>query len=347
MNRIKPVFLLFGLSFNVGAVSFLTDSVLKVWNSTNVDYIAFDVRDMANPVEVAVPTFYCSADEAVASVRLLRQQRRLLITCYSGSLAQYTASRIADDGYPSDSIWYSGFDLLPSHRRSVQDTLSLKLLQANAVLPAVIDGYALRAIMVGSREVKVIDVRTQSETDVGMVPGACRLDWSSGEFQTQAPNCLSTETEVFIYCRSGNRANQARDWLIDNMGFDPARVISLEGYAALWVGKGLPQTPYSSPFCQCLAIEQGNVGFARQGVLALSPSPFNSVLRITFNSSKNEPVELSIVTIDGKRVFYAKMASYGEACSYLWNASGRPCGKYVVSIRSGKFKESAMAVLGR
>ena len=60
----------------------------------------------------------------------------------------------------------------------------------------------------------VIDVRTTDEWNSGHLEGALLIPIASSSFDAQLEE-LDKAADYFIYCRSGNRAGQAIDWMID------------------------------------------------------------------------------------------------------------------------------------
>jgi len=63
------------------------------------------------------------------------------------------------------------------------DTLPLRYLETDFTLPQTLSAAELWAIRLSRRHYRMIDVRTEAETDTGMIPGAGRMTWSS-PFQT-------------------------------------------------------------------------------------------------------------------------------------------------------------------
>lgn len=315
--------------------SLMTDSLLTVWRDSNVDFILFDVRGDEPVSEITVPCFYVSADQAVEQAQLLKQDKPVVVICHGGILAQNTAERIVDAGYPSHLLWYAGYNNLVSHRRQAADTLPSSLLYPSTTLPPTINGYALRAVMAGTRSVSVVDVRSAAEAENGMVPGACVLDWNSGSFKTAARNqCFARASEVLLYCASGNRAGQARRWLIDTLGFDSTKVFNLGGYASLWSNKGLPVVSAPTNSCVCLASEKV-LSYLPDAmpVLSASPNPFNSSVLLRTNLLKNTNAELYIYGTNGKLVHKKTFGNGFPANGYFWNTKGTTsAGWYAVRV---------------
>lgn len=63
----------------------------------------------------------------------------------------------------------------------------------------------------------VIDVRTDAEVATGYLEGAAHMDIQGSEFVNQLAT-LDQTADYYIYCRSGNRAGQAIDYM-KSLGF--------------------------------------------------------------------------------------------------------------------------------
>ena len=61
----------------------------------------------------------------------------------------------------------------------------------------------------------VIDVRTPDEVATGHLHGSLHIDIQSSEFESQM-NELDKSANYVIYCRSGNRAGKAIEWMTAN-----------------------------------------------------------------------------------------------------------------------------------
>ena len=68
-----------------------------------------------------------------------------------------------------------------------------------------------------SRYAAVIDVRTDAEVATGYLEGAAHMDIQGSEFVNQLAT-LDQTADYYIYCRSGNRAGQAIDYM-KSLGF--------------------------------------------------------------------------------------------------------------------------------
>ena len=58
----------------------------------------------------------------------------------------------------------------------------------------------------------VIDVRTPDEVATGHLHGSINIDIQGADFENQM-NALDKSKNYVIYCRSGNRAGQAIEWM--------------------------------------------------------------------------------------------------------------------------------------
>lgn len=69
-------------------------------------------------------------------------------------------------------------------------------------------------IMNNNNEVVIIDVRTQEEYDEGHIKGALCIpnETITSQINDELPN---KQQEILVYCRSGNRSQQAANKLID------------------------------------------------------------------------------------------------------------------------------------
>jgi len=81
----------------------------------------------------------------------------------------------------------------------------------------------------------VVDVREPEEWAGGLLPGALRLPLS--RLKALAPLYLEREQPVLLYCRSGNRSQEARQ-ILQNLGYP--KVWQLEGGLKAWSEAGIP-----------------------------------------------------------------------------------------------------------
>ena len=61
----------------------------------------------------------------------------------------------------------------------------------------------------------VIDVRTPEEVAAGHLHGSLHIDIQGSDFASQM-NELDKSANYVVYCRSGNRAGAAIDWMTEN-----------------------------------------------------------------------------------------------------------------------------------
>ena len=70
-------------------------------------------------------------------------------------------------------------------------------------------------MMMDSQKVIILDVREQSEFDAGHIPEAVLLPVGSITEATAAAVIPELDSEVLVYCRSGNRSKTASQALVD------------------------------------------------------------------------------------------------------------------------------------
>lgn len=82
---------------------------------------------------------------------------------------------------------------------------------------------------------QVVDVREPEEWCEGVLPGALRLPLS--KLSGLAAQYLERDRPVLLYCRSGNRSQEARETLL-RLGHP--KVWHLEGGLKAWCEAGIP-----------------------------------------------------------------------------------------------------------
>lgn len=85
-------------------------------------------------------------------------------------------------------------------------------------------------------DVVVLDIRTPEEYSAGALAGAINLDFYDPGFPS-ALESLDPDIHYVVYCRSGNRSEQAMP-IFSDLGF--SQVTELEGGIVAWRGSGLP-----------------------------------------------------------------------------------------------------------
>lgn len=85
--------------------------------------------------------------------------------------------------------------------------------------------------------IQLVDVRTPEEFSEGRLKHSLLANWKDRAHFENAVGHLDKQQPVYVYCRSGNRSNQAADWLLAN-GF--SKVVNLEGGIKAWEAAGHP-----------------------------------------------------------------------------------------------------------
>lgn len=79
----------------------------------------------------------------------------------------------------------------------------------------------------------VLDVRTQEEVDMGMIPNALHIDIYKGQGFIDDVEKLDKTKNYYVYCRSGARSGQACA-ILNELGFENA--YNLAGGYNAWIG---------------------------------------------------------------------------------------------------------------
>ncbi len=80
----------------------------------------------------------------------------------------------------------------------------------------------------------ILDVRTDAEIEDGMIPNAKHIDLYLGQEFINEIEALDKSKNYYIYCRSGNRSNQACN-VMEQLGF--ANTYNLLGGINEWNGE--------------------------------------------------------------------------------------------------------------
>jgi rhodanese-related sulfurtransferase len=91
----------------------------------------------------------------------------------------------------------------------------------------------VRAMQQAGKPVVLLDVRDQSEVNLGMIPGAMHI--SRGTLEGKVERAVAREAKLVLYCSSGNRSLLAGD-MLRQMGYSD--VSSLAGGIRAWVEQG-------------------------------------------------------------------------------------------------------------
>lgn len=80
----------------------------------------------------------------------------------------------------------------------------------------------------------IIDLRSASEAEVGIIPNAKVIEWEGDSFKKQVAE-LPHNQPVFLYCAGGYRSKQASDYF-EKEGF--TTIIILKDGFDLWLSEG-------------------------------------------------------------------------------------------------------------
>lgn len=96
-----------------------------------------------------------------------------------------------------------------------------------------IDNQELRTLQSGNSALVLVDVRELNEWNLGHIPGAVHI--GRGVLESNAEQRVPRESQVVLYCQSGNRSALA-GLTLQQMGYQ--NVSSLAGGWRDWVGSG-------------------------------------------------------------------------------------------------------------
>lgn len=106
---------------------------------------------------------------------------------------------------------------------------------ANAALQTV-SVEDLKAAVDGESSFILLDVRTDMETDKGMLAGAKNIDIYDAKFAEKV-NKLPKDQTIYVMCHMGGRSMKASEKMVE-MGFTDVR--NVDGGFSQWVKKGYP-----------------------------------------------------------------------------------------------------------
>ncbi len=119
--------------------------------------------------------------------------------------------------------------------------LALPILLSNCNAPTAV-GTTIPARDFSTRinaTAQLVDVRTAAEFMGGHLPNAVNLDWAGGQLEAET-STLDMTRPVLLYCASGRRSANAKDYLIEQ-GFTD--VVDLEGGISAWRSSGMRVEP--------------------------------------------------------------------------------------------------------
>ena len=125
------------------------------------------------------------------------------------------------------------FFLLTACGAAEQSAPELILEEETLQLPLEIDVHTT-AVVQNREDVILIDVREQWEYDEGHIPGITLIPMSEIAGRLDE---VSTDKEIIVTCRSGNRSGQVTEFLRTN-GFD--NVHNMQGGILAWQQAGYP-----------------------------------------------------------------------------------------------------------
>lgn len=285
-----------GLALAAWAQREVDDSTFVQWRTADVRFTVFDIRG-DDPVDSIVYPAYYTVDP-LRWIDSMGCRRRVLIYCHHGAGASDVAGRLVARGYPGDSVFFSGYSVITSSRFPAADTLPLHMWSTSGRASSSMTPHELQALIHSDREYRVVDVRSVIESEAGMIPGACVIPWPD-PFTSRLDRFGPRET-IVLYCRSGSRAGQARQYMIDN-GFTSEHIINFGGFAA-WEAAGLQVTAKGEDACMCSDAATS----ARAGLGPPHVSPIERALvrrgRLTPGDFGNEITAVSLHDLRGRRV---------------------------------------------
>jgi thioredoxin len=112
------------------------------------------------------------------------------------------------------------------------------------------------SLITASTNEQIVDVRTPEEFAAGHMQGAQNIDWKNSDFSINV-GALDKTKPVLVYCQSGNRSQEAAEYLAKN-GF--TAVYELDGGYAAWesAGKAVEKAELSSNLENGVSLDQYN-----------------------------------------------------------------------------------------
>ncbi len=88
--------------------------------------------------------------------------------------------------------------------------------------------------IIDTKQVTLIDVRTESEFSAGHIPGAINIDVSNPDFTTLVKKQIKKDKPIAVYCRSGHRSKIA----VSKLGNIPNEIYELNHGFMSWQQAG-------------------------------------------------------------------------------------------------------------
>ncbi|WP_342318428.1 rhodanese-like domain-containing protein [Corynebacterium mayonis] len=86
-------------------------------------------------------------------------------------------------------------------------------------------------------DAQLIDVREPDEFSIIHAKNAVNIPLS--ELTTRHQE-IDQQRDIYLICQSGGRSTQACEYLENALGWDPERIINVEGGTGAWLDAGLP-----------------------------------------------------------------------------------------------------------
>jgi rhodanese-related sulfurtransferase len=155
----------------------------------------------------------------------------------------------------------------------------------------------VKAMIDAGGPLTVLDVREDFEfcdstsTPPGHIPGAVNMPWNSGYLQDHYDE-LPIDEDIVVVCRSGNRSDQASDFL-DGLGF--TSVFDMLGGMRAW--------GYETELCSEAGLAGGGDPWMDLALHHPSPNPFGAQTEIAYTiPSEKGTVTLAIYDTRGRLV---------------------------------------------
>ena len=181
----------------------------------------------------------------------------------------------------------------------IMTSVLLGILLAGAVAYAHTDitPAEVKAMIDAGGPLTIVDVREESEycdstySPPGHIPDAVNMPWYSGGLE-EGYSELPGDEDIVIVCRSGNRSNQAANFL-DGLGF--TRVFDMLGGMNAW--------EYETELCWQASVSDTYAASSVPSIETLGPNPFSSETEVLYEiPAEAGAVVLSVYDARGRLV---------------------------------------------
>lgn len=209
----------------------LTPEEAKTLYDQGVPFV--DVREVEEYAQARIPgAKLLPLSEFLARYQELPKDTPVVLYCRTGNRSEQAAAWLAQQGYTNLLNLEGG--LVRWYRTGLPvDTTPVEEVYAATSFKEVGPQEASRLMEEGAL---VVDVREMWEYPGGHIPGAVNIPLSA---LPQRLSELPKDRILLLVCNSGNRSGLAAEFLV-NQGFDPEKVVNLEGGTYAWLGAGLP-----------------------------------------------------------------------------------------------------------